>query len=358
MSIRVYTSGSDLHAGILVGNRGLGVKGSAIPNTGGNGPALAYPFITLPADNNAEFSVEILTWPSQGTLFVNDDSSFTFDPGNAPDGVYPFTWRLRKDGVVVDDYTTDLVVGSTTVAAELAGSFAALATAAATLNGQFSAQAAVGVNLAGTFAALATVSANLSGAFAVLAPVSAELAGTFGAATVVGVSLAGEFSVDQPGVVGITLAGQFAVEQTVAAALAGNFGVLQTVAVELAGQYAAAEVVSAELGGQFAVIEPVGIQLAGGFAVLQTVGTTLAGTFTAVGQGGGADPSQVWAFVLPNGKSAGQTLMDLEQMVLALYRIHGLEPGSPLVVTKTSRAAGGIEQSISSTDSGTTVERQ
>lgn len=112
MSIRVYAPGSDIVSGIAVGFRGLGIKGSLIPSSGDAGPALAYPFIDPVADADAEFQVQVLTWPSAGVLSVNEDSSFTFT--GAPDGSYSFTWRLKRNGVLVRDYETALLVGEVT----------------------------------------------------------------------------------------------------------------------------------------------------------------------------------------------------------------------------------------------------
>ena len=112
MSIRVYAPGSDIVSGIAVGFRGLGIKGSRIPSSGEAGPALAYPFIDPVADADAEFQVQVLTWPSAGVLSVNEDGSFTFT--DAPDGSYNFTWRLKRNGVLVRDYETALLVGEVT----------------------------------------------------------------------------------------------------------------------------------------------------------------------------------------------------------------------------------------------------
>lgn len=44
-------------------------------------------------------------------------------------------------------------------------------------------------------------------------------------------------------------------------------------------------------------------------------------------------------------------------MLLEIYRLYGLDPTIPLVVTDTSRVVGAISQSITSTQSSTTIKR-
>jgi hypothetical protein len=87
--------------------------------------------------------------------------------------------------------------------------------------------------------------------------------------------------------------------------------------------------------------------------------------------GGGADPSviadAVWtsnssSYNTPGtmGNVVSQTTgLTPEQttMMLEMYRLMGLDPTRPLVVTQTSRVAGNISQSIDSTSTTTTVTR-
>jgi hypothetical protein len=56
------------------------------------------------------------------------------------------------------------------------------------------------------------------------------------------------------------------------------------------------------------------------------------------------------------GIQAGLTV-DQADMLLKLYEIMGLDPQKPLIVTKTSRVAGDISQTISSTEDITVVTR-
>lgn len=109
MSLRVDTSPL-ISGALVVGNRGLGVLGSAVPSTGDNGAGYLYNDLSLPADANKEVRGLILTQPSAGTLYAYEDSSFEFT--GAPDGSYTFTYRLYVDGADTGVGTVNLQVGS------------------------------------------------------------------------------------------------------------------------------------------------------------------------------------------------------------------------------------------------------
>lgn len=87
----------------------------------------------------------------------------------------------------------------------------------------------------------------------------------------------------------------------------------------------------------------------------------------AVGGGSGATPSQIASAVreelspelshltsLQNGEGLNSVQAT---MLLEIYRLYGLDPTKPLVVTDNSRTVGGISQSISSNQSSTTITR-
>jgi hypothetical protein len=98
----------------LVGGEGFGVLGSEIPSTGDNGAGYTYNDLSLPADANKEICGRITTWPTDGTLYAYEDTSFTFS--DAPDGAYFFEYQLYVDGIAVGSPTrVDLVVGDVTV---------------------------------------------------------------------------------------------------------------------------------------------------------------------------------------------------------------------------------------------------
>jgi len=96
MSMRVDTSPL-ISGSLVVGDTGHGVLGSEVPSTGDNGAGYLYNDLSLPADASKEVRGEITAWPSAGTLFAYEDSSFEFT--GAPDGSYSFTYQLYVDGV-------------------------------------------------------------------------------------------------------------------------------------------------------------------------------------------------------------------------------------------------------------------
>lgn len=95
MSLRVDTTPL-ITGSLVVGDTGHGVFGSQIPSSGDNGAGLAYASLTLPADADKEIRAHITVWPTSGTLFVYEDTSFTFV---GPDGTHTFEWQLYVDGV-------------------------------------------------------------------------------------------------------------------------------------------------------------------------------------------------------------------------------------------------------------------
>lgn len=102
MSFRVDDSW--IPGAFVVGDDGLGVLGSEIPGTGDAGSGYAYNDLSLPADANKEICGRITTWPSAGTLYAYEDTSFTFI--GAPKGVYTFQYQLYVDGVATGSPTT------------------------------------------------------------------------------------------------------------------------------------------------------------------------------------------------------------------------------------------------------------
>lgn len=77
---------------------GHGVRGDDVPDDGESGPAPLYEAITLPTDNDVECRLLITRWPTEGTLTIAEDSSFTYD--GDPDY---FEGRLYFDGIANTD---------------------------------------------------------------------------------------------------------------------------------------------------------------------------------------------------------------------------------------------------------------
>jgi hypothetical protein len=98
MSVRVDTS-SLIAGAVVVGHRGLGVPGSVIratTATGTHGPGLLYNDWD-PGDDAKEFMALIVTPPSSGNLFVDENGAFSLT--DAPDGAYSLVYKLVADGV-------------------------------------------------------------------------------------------------------------------------------------------------------------------------------------------------------------------------------------------------------------------
>jgi hypothetical protein len=141
MSLRVDSS-PWISGALLVGDAGLGVLGSEVPASGENGAGYLYNDLSLPADADKEVCGRITTWPSAGTLYAYEDSSFTFT--GAPDGSYSFAYQLYVDGVATGSPTTaTLEVGAgataslsiTTASDAFAGSASVSAVASLSITG-------------------------------------------------------------------------------------------------------------------------------------------------------------------------------------------------------------------------------
>lgn len=115
--------------------------------------------------------------------------------------------------------------------------------------------------------------------------------------------------------------------------------------------------VSSDVNVSYAVCSAVQSEVTQGYAIRAAVFADLVGEYAILSGGGSADPAAVWQYVLPNGKSAQQTLVELHAMLVDLYKIHGLMAGVPLVVDQTSRVAGDIEQAITEVSNVVTVTR-
>jgi hypothetical protein len=94
--------------GYHYGKGGLGVLGSQVPSEGVDGPSPIYDGLSLPAEANDEFRIVILTTPTLGTLFVYEDTSFTF---TGPDGVHDWTYAAYKNGILYGTGAITLVIG-------------------------------------------------------------------------------------------------------------------------------------------------------------------------------------------------------------------------------------------------------
>lgn len=111
MTIRVDSSSLIAGKTVVSLYAGHGIPASQIPSTGTSGPGYLFNDIaTQGAVSTDEMRGEILTWPTAGTLTVNEDSSFSFT--GAPSGSYSFTYRGYRNGVSYGDFTVNLIIGA------------------------------------------------------------------------------------------------------------------------------------------------------------------------------------------------------------------------------------------------------
>jgi len=231
MSCRVDTA-SWISGACLVGNRGLGVRGDAVPSSGDSGPAPLYNDITLPADAAAEVRALVLTLPSAGTLAVYEDSSFVF--AGAPDGTYTWTYQAYKDGATLGSpNTVTLTVG----AAVLAGAATASAASAGTLTTQ--------IRIAATAAATAAASGALTAPGSGLAAAAAAQASASGTLTTA-ITLAAAATATATAAGSITPPGAALAGGAIAAVFAAGS---LTTAIRLAAAAAARASAAADLTG-------------------------------------------------------------------------------------------------------------
>lgn len=103
---------------------GWGVLGSAVPATGTDGPALAYPTLAplLPGAAGSEVRIELLTFPASGTFTWYDDTSASLV--GASNGAWTTSFRVFIGEVDQGIATAYFYVGG--AVASLAGSLASL----------------------------------------------------------------------------------------------------------------------------------------------------------------------------------------------------------------------------------------
>lgn len=95
----------------VIGNTGLGVLGSAVPDAGVHGASFLFNDLSLPEDATKEIRGQIVTTPGVGTFYAWEDGSFSLT--GAPDGAHSFTYRLFVDGADLGTATATITVGLT-----------------------------------------------------------------------------------------------------------------------------------------------------------------------------------------------------------------------------------------------------
>ncbi len=112
MTIVVSSNGSDrlIPGAVVVGVRGLGVKGSTIPSTGTDGPSPVYASLSLPADANKEYRFKLVTAAYPGSMTIAESTGVSIT--GLTDGNNFFVVKLYENGVDIGDITTSMLIGS------------------------------------------------------------------------------------------------------------------------------------------------------------------------------------------------------------------------------------------------------
>lgn len=108
MTLRIATT-SLISGKLVIGVRGLGIRGDAIPSSGGSGASILYNDISLPSEAADEFRAQITSRPSGGTIFFFEDGSFI--ASGYADGSYSGGYTGYKNGTSYGSSTYTFVVG-------------------------------------------------------------------------------------------------------------------------------------------------------------------------------------------------------------------------------------------------------
>ena len=268
MSLRIDTA-EWISGALLIGDVGLGVLGSVISSSGDNGAGYAYNDLSLPADAGKEICGRITTWPSAGTLFAYEDTSFDFS--GAPDGVYTFAYQLYVDGVATGDpATVTLQVGAVTHEAvgEIAANLASISGEAHVESGG---AASVSSDSTAAYGVIAAVSADSSASYAVINPVSGDATTSYAVLNAVASDSSASYSVLTSASSDSTAAYQILSANTVASDSTASYAIFATVAADSTSSYAVLASASSDATASYGVLAAAGSDSAATYAVLATV---------------------------------------------------------------------------------------
>lgn len=228
----------------IAGTSHVGVLAAAIPTTG-DYPALGLNDIDAGDPEDCEYRVQILTWPSSGTLVVAEDTSFTFDPPSEEFvGVLGGTQRIYKNGVAVYDEEYSFTFGDiSAVSSDLVSSYGVSAQVSSDLATTYSLAAAVGANLDVTYAVLADVAADMVASYTVMSSLT-EVFTDLIANYSVSARVSGDLEITY--IVNIQTS-------SVSSDVTASYGIREAVYSDLAAAYAVRAIVSASLFVSYAI---------------------------------------------------------------------------------------------------------
>ena len=328
----------------VVGVHGLGIPAATIratTATGDHGPGLLYNEWDGPEDDEKELRALVESAPSSGTLFVNEDGSFTLI--GASDGTYTINYRIFADGVDLGTTSATLSIGVVGVSSDLTASYTIRGSAAADLTASYAIRTSAQQDLAATYAVRTSATQDLAAEYAVRAAAQADFTA--------------DYSIENAGVVLSDFSAVYAVLGSAQRDLAAEYGVQQAVASDFEGAFAVRTSAQASLAGAYDVLASVASDLTASWGIAGTVTSSFAAAYTIQGSGG-ADPGAVWGYLLPNGLTAAQTLVKMAQQVDELHRIHGLQIDFPLLNSPTGRSAGDIIQTHTVAGGAVTTQRE
>lgn len=262
-------------------------------------------------------------------------------------------------------YTTEITTSSTGTHYSFARAFKAITIGASTSSGtsdlacSYSIASAGTSDLACSYPIASAGTADLAASYAVASAGTADLAASYYAIASAGnADLVCSYDIDAAIMLGssslacsyaIASAGTSDLAASYAIALAGQADLLASYAilvggnadlpcsyqiaasgtVDLSCSYAVAAAGQSDLLASYAILATGSADLACSFAIRNAGYVDLACAFGIDGaSGGGASPAAIWAHILPNGKTAGQTLVENNEMMrIILAGIAGTSQG-------------------------------
>lgn len=285
----------------------VGVLASGVP-IGFTPPAFLENDISGGDPVNCRYLVEILTGPSVGTLVMDFNSSYTFDPPTAGyTGTVTGTQRVSKfsetSRVSADETTFSFVIAAATsqVSSDLASTYSVASQVSADLGSAYGVRQLVSADLLSTYTvnAVGQVSSDCTSSYAVNQLVSQDLASDYAIRQSVSQDLAGAYAVRQ--VVSQDVASVYGVRQLVSQDLASIYGIGGTVSSDLASGYAVRSRVSQDLASTYSVASPstlVSSDCASGYAVRSRVSSNCPSSYAVMSD----VVIQVRTSVVPTGR--------------------------------------------------------
>lgn len=197
--------------------------------------------------------------------------------------------------------------------------FTTLSTVTSDLSCSYKVRASVTSDLSCAYTVRASVTSDLSASYAVRAPVSADLSGAYVVRASLSSDLDCSYTVDSS-LTPVTsdLSCSYAVRAPITADLSGAYAVRQSVTSDLSASYATLQIVQVDLTGLYKVLQSVVADLSGSYNVRADVTSDLAGSYT-VQTTGSAGAAEVWGYVMSNGKTAEENVVEIHTMLSGIY---------------------------------------